>query len=157
MNSFVAEDENFEFNLRSTDSILGMAWHFPDLELIQSAYAFDCDDEDTFRPIATVDEMKIKVLTNFSDEFQANDLITELIDVRFFNWRTENIETKSLEDFFNFLRQDGRATGRSAELQNATYIISQRPTLTNEQEFEIEFTFTDNSILTTLTEQITWE
>jgi len=157
MNTFVPESENFEFNLRAIDSIVGMAWNFSDLKLIQSAYAFDCDDRDTFQPIATVDEMKIKVLTNFSDNYRANDFITELIDVRFFNWRTENIETKSLEVFFNFLRQDNRATGRNAELQNATYILSQRPTLTNQQEFEIEFTFTDNSILTTSTEQITWE
>lgn len=155
-NSFIAEDEQLEFNLRLNDSIVGMAWNFGSLRLIQSAYAFDCD-EDTFRPIATVDMMKCRVLTDFSSEFQVNDFVTELIDVRFFNWRTEKIETSSIENFFDFLRQDERATGRSAGLDNATFILTQRPTIANVQEFEIEFTFTDNSVLTTTTEQITWE
>lgn len=127
------------------------------MNIIQKAYAFKCDDEDTYRPIATVTEMKMKLLTDFSSEYQTNDFISELIDVRFYNWRTQKIETKSLKIFFDFLRQDNRATGRSAQLQNATYILTKRPTVSKEQQFELEFIFTDGSILTTTTETIIWE
>jgi hypothetical protein len=157
VNNFVAENENFEFNLNLTDSIVAKAWNNINLNIIQKAYAFKCDDEDTYRPIATVTEMKMKLLTDFSSEYQTNNFISELIDVRFYNWRTQKIETKSLKIFFDFLRQDNRATGRSAQLQNATYILTKRPTVSKEQQFELEFIFTDGSILTTTTETIIWE
>ena len=158
VNSFVLEDENFEFKLKSSDSIVGMAWNGFDLKLTQSAYAYDCDSEDTYETIETVNDFKVKTLTDFSDSYQSNDYITNLINVRFYSINSNGIETMTLANFFeNYIRDFGYATARSAEFQNATYILSERPTISNEQQFELEFILTDNSTFTTLTEIITWE
>lgn len=157
INSFVTENENFEFDLRQIDSIVGIAKNGFDLKFIQSAYATDCYPEDIYKPIETIKDINIKLVTDFSEHYKSNEYITNIITVRHFNRKSQDIETVTLAEFLDFLNQDKRATGRSAELDNATYILSERPTINKDQQFVLEFIFTDNSSLTTLTEIITWE
>ncbi len=157
INIFVLENETFEFKIITNDSIVGMTLNSFDLKLIPSAYAYDCDDEDSFVPIENINDIKMKVLTDFSDNYQTNDFITDIITVRHYNWQSQEIETKTLTVFLNLLRQDESATGRNTELQDATYIITERPTIGSEQQFELQFELTNNTTLTTITEIIPWE
>lgn len=156
-NKIIDLNDNLEFNLDAIDSIVGIACNRQNLQLINSLYAFDCYEEPYYIPIATVDQFRVKLLSDFNNEFQINDYITDKMKVRFFNSRSSKIEIIPLQDFFQLIRDDDWAPSRSAELQNATYILETRPTIDSLQIFEFEFYLTDNSMITSTTDTIEWK
>jgi hypothetical protein len=151
----ISAGKNLEFKLILKDSILRVAQHL-NFGMIQNAYAFDCDKSDIIEPISAIVKIESQTLTDFSNTFKKNSSVNNLIIVKFFNWRTEKIEIAPLGEFMTFLDKDNSTISKSAEIQNATFQVIERPTLEQKQKWRFIFTFSDNTSFSSDTQEITW-
>lgn len=149
-------DKDLEFKVIQKDSVLRIGQSL-DFGLITSAYAYDCDNSDILDPIESINKIEAQTITDFSNNFKKNSIVNDLIRVNFFNWKTQKIETSSLEEFMKFIEKGNSNISKSAEIHNATFQVTGRPTLGQKQKWRFVFTFTDNTTVSTDTEEITWK
>jgi hypothetical protein len=155
--SYIKINNKVECDLILNDSIVSVAYNFNHLNMGSSLYAYDFDKEDRYIPQEEITDIKILTLTEFSNQYLQNNYITDLFTVRFFNWKTQQIETISISQFLSVVGSRDSKTAKLAEISGSTFILSGRPTNSKKQKLKFEVEFSNSSILTAETDSITFE
>ena len=152
VSTFILQDQVLEFDLITEEEIIAKSTTF-DFKLIESAYAFGCDD--TFNPIKWINGIDVTSNQDFSTEFQSGTSLNELINVTYFDGNEMTSINANLNTYIAFINQIG--DGGKSNFNFETFTLNQRPQSNQQLSLRFEFTFTDGSTFILETEPIEWE